>query len=173
MRTLVLGGVRSGKSRYAQALAQAQAGPVTVLVTASPDDAEMARRIEAHRARRPSQWHVVEERLALSAVLTRVAAPDHFVIIDCLTLWLSNLMCCDDPPRLQTEFAGLIETWSKLPGEVVAVSNEVGLGIMPVNDLARRFADLAGELHQALAARSERVVTMVAGIPVRVKDSAS
>jgi len=169
LRTLVLGGVRSGKSRYAEALAHSQSSPVIVLATATAGDPEMARRIEAHRARRSAHWSVIEEPLALAAALKKAAATDRCVLIECLTLWLSNLLCRDDPALLESEVGQLVEAWPSLPGEIVAVSNEVGLGIMPVNDLARRFADLAGELHQALAARSERVVSLVAGIPVTVK----
>jgi adenosylcobinamide kinase/adenosylcobinamide-phosphate guanylyltransferase len=161
--------VRSGKSRYAESLALAQSAPVIVLATATAGDAEMARRIEAHRGHRPAHWRVVEEPLALAAVLTKAAGPDRFVLIECLTLWISNLLCQDDPTRLESEVARLVQAWSQLPGQVVAVSNEVGLGIMPINDLARRFADIAGELHQALAAHSERVVSVVAGIPVMLK----
>jgi adenosylcobinamide kinase / adenosylcobinamide-phosphate guanylyltransferase len=169
VRTLILGGVRSGKSRYAETLAHAHSGAVIVLATATAGDPEMARRIEIHRARRPAQWAVLEEPLALAAALTKAAAPGRLVLVDCLTLWLSNLLCQDDPTRLETEMARLQEVWPKLPGEVVAVSNEVGMGIMPVNELARRFADIAGELHQVLAAHSERVVSVVAGIPVIIK----
>jgi adenosylcobinamide kinase / adenosylcobinamide-phosphate guanylyltransferase len=172
VRTLVLGGVRCGKSRYAESLAHAQSAAVIVLATATAGDAEMTRRIEAHRARRPAHWRVVEEPLALAAALTQAAAPDRFVLIECLTLWISNLLCQDDPARLESEVARLVQAWPKLPGQVVAVSNEVGLGIMPVNDLARRFADVAGALHQALAAHSERVVSVVAGIPVTLKPAA-
>ena len=173
MRTLVLGGVRSGKSRYAEALAQAQSAPVLLLATATAGDAEMARRIEAHRARRPAQWAVLEEPLSLAAALSNAAAPNRLILVDCLTLWLTNLFCLDDAQRLHSEVGRLVETWPTLPGEVVAVSNEVGMGIMPINELARRFADVAGELHQALAASSERVVSVVAGIPVIVKDSSA
>jgi adenosylcobinamide kinase / adenosylcobinamide-phosphate guanylyltransferase len=169
VRTLVLGGVRSGKSRYAEKLASAQAVPVTVIVTATVGDEEMARRIAAHRARRPGNWTLVEEPLGLAAAVKKVAARDRFVLIDCLTLWLTNLLCLENVGRLETEVSGLVEAWSTLPGEVVAVSNEVGMGIMPVNDLARRFGDIAGELHQALAARSERVVSVLAGIPIAIK----
>jgi adenosylcobinamide kinase / adenosylcobinamide-phosphate guanylyltransferase len=169
VRTLVLGGVRSGKSRYAEALAQAQSASVLVLATATAEDAEMVRRIEAHRARRPANWSVLEEPIALAAALTEAAGPDRFILIDCLTLWLTNLLCHGNPALLESEVARLVDAWPKLPGEIVAVSNEVGLGIMPINDLARRFADVAGELHQALAAQSQRVVSVVAGIPVTVK----
>jgi adenosylcobinamide kinase / adenosylcobinamide-phosphate guanylyltransferase len=169
MRTLVLGGVRSGKSRFAESLALAQSAPVTVIATATAGDAEMKRRIEIHRARRPAHWKLREEPRALAHALTTVAAADRFVLVDCLTLWLTNLLCHEDETLLETEVARLLAVWPELPGEVVAVSNEVGMGIMPINDLARRFADAAGELHQAIAACSERVVSVVAGIPVTVK----
>jgi adenosylcobinamide kinase/adenosylcobinamide-phosphate guanylyltransferase len=169
MRTLVLGGVRSGKSRYAEALARSQSASVIFVATATAADADMARRIELHRARRPAHWTVVEEPISLAEVLIRSAAPERFILVDCLTLWLTNLLSQYDPVRLQSRIAQLVDAWPKLPGELVAVSNEVGLGVMPINDLARRFADHAGELHQALAAHSERVVNVVAGVPVTIK----
>ncbi len=173
MRTLVLGGVRSGKSRYAEGLARAQTAPVTVIATGTAGDAEMTRRIEAHRARRPREWSVIEEPLSLAEALGRAADPGGCVMIECLTLWLTNLLCHPDPGRLESELTRFTQLWAGLPGEVIAVSNEVGLGVMPVNELARRFADLAGELHQSLGAASDRVVTLVAGIPLVIKEPAT
>ena len=173
MKALVLGGVRSGKSRYAAGLAGEQALPVTLIVTGTALDDEMAARIEAHRASRPAGWDVVEEPLRLAAALAAAAAPNRTVVVDCLTLWLTNLMCCDDPGALERESRQVVETLPRLPGHCVLVANEVGLGIIPVNALARRFTDETGVMHQRLAAICDRVVLMVAGLPLIVKSGAS
>jgi len=172
MNTLVLGGVRSGKSRHAGEVAHDHGGAVTLIATGAALDAEMAARIEAHRRTRPVHWEVVEEPLHLGAALRRVAAPTRVVIVDCLTLWLTNLLCRDDPELLQRELQDLLRTVPQLPGHCVLVGNEVGLGIMPVNALARRFADEAGTLHQQLAGICDRVSFMVAGLPWWVKNCA-
>jgi len=172
VKTLILGGVRSGKSRHAGSLADAYGCAVTLIATATALDDEMAARIDAHRRSRPSHWEVVEEPLRLSAALRAVAAPQRVIIVDCLTLWLTNLLCRDDPKMLHDETRQLLEALPALPGHCVLVGNEVGLGIIPVNALARRFADAAGSLHQDLAALCDRVAFMVAGLPLPVKHSA-
>jgi adenosylcobinamide kinase/adenosylcobinamide-phosphate guanylyltransferase len=169
MKALILGGVRSGKSRYAAELARAQAYPVTLIATARILDEEMAARIEAHRMSRPSDWIVVEEPLQLAAALIANASPTRTVIVECLTLWLTNLLCCEDPQALARESARLLEVFPKLSGPCVLVTNEVGFGITPTNALARRFADEAGTLHQKLAAMCDSVVLMAAGLPLTVK----
>jgi adenosylcobinamide kinase/adenosylcobinamide-phosphate guanylyltransferase len=169
VKTLVLGGVRSGKSRHAEALAQQLAGTITVIATAAAGDEEMAARIAAHRAMRPVHWAVVEEPLHLSHALSRAATPESAIIVDCLTLWLTNLLCHTDPRLLESEVEALISVLPGLPGTQVLVGNEVGLGIMPVSQLARRFGDAAGNLHQRLAAICDCVVLMVAGVPLTVK----
>ena len=169
MRALILGGVRSGKSRYADELARTGSRAVTVIATGSAQDEEMALRIEAHRRHRPTDWTVVEEPFHVAAALRAAAAPDGVVIVDCLTLWLSNLLCSDDPQALQRETTALLEFLPKASGDCLLVSNEVGFGIIPVNALARRFGDETGALHQRLAAVCHRVVLMVAGIPLTVK----
>jgi adenosylcobinamide kinase/adenosylcobinamide-phosphate guanylyltransferase len=173
VKTLVLGGVRSGKSRYAEALASRSAGAVTLIATGTAGDEEMATRIAAHRARRAATWTVVEEPLHLAGALARTATPGTVVVVDCLTLWLTNLLCHADPAILDTELEALVESLPNLPGNQVFVGNEVGFGIMPINDLARRFGDAAGILHQRLAALCDFVVLMVAGLPLTVKGSES
>jgi len=169
MKSLILGGVRSGKSRYAAELARAQGHPVTLIATAKILDEEMAARIEAHRMSRPSDWRVVEEPTRLAAALIANSSPARTVIVDCLTLWLTNLLCGEDRQALARESALLLDVFPTLSGSCVLVSNEVGFGITPVNALARRFADEAGTLHQKLAALCDYVVLMAAGLPLTVK----
>ncbi len=169
MKAFILGGVRSGKSRYAAELARAQAAPVTLIATARVLDNEMAARVAAHRACRPADWSVVEEPVRLAAALTAAADPDRTVIVDCLTLWLTNLVCDEDESALAREPPALLQALTNLPGNCVLVSNEVGLGVIPANALARRFADEAGVLHQQLAAICDRVVLMAAGLGLTLK----
>jgi adenosylcobinamide kinase / adenosylcobinamide-phosphate guanylyltransferase len=167
--TLVLGGARSGKSRYAEGLirAAAAATPPHYLATAQAWDAEMAARIAAHRADRDGQgWVTVEAPLDLAGALAAVP-PDAPVLIDCLTLWVTNHLLAEQD--LTAEGAALAAAIARHPGPVVAVANEVGLGIVPDNALARRFRDAAGRLHQDLAAQADRVVLVVAGLPLAVK----
>lgn len=169
MKTLILGGVRSGKSRHAAELAHRSGGAVTLIATAQAHDAEMAARIAAHRASRPSDWGLVEEPTHLAAALTAASRPERFVIVDCLTLWLTNLLCDGEGRALARESAELLALLPALPGSCALVSNEVGWGVMPANALARRFADEAGNLHQKLAVLCDRVVLMAAGLPLAVK----
>lgn len=168
---LVLGGARSGKSRYAQAQAAASGLAVTYVATAQALDAEMAARIERHRAERPAGWDLVEAPLELAAALEAHAAPGRCLLVDCLTLWLTNLLLADAAgARLADETAALLDALPRLPGRLVLVGNEVGQGIVPDNALARRFRDEAGWLHQALAARCARVTLVVAGLPLSLKE---
>lgn len=169
MKALILGGVRSGKSRHAEQLALHSGGSVVVIVTATPGDEEMSARIAAHRARRPREWRVVEESIHLADTLGKVCQPDTAVIIDCLTLWLTNLLLHEDPELLQRESAALLSVLPEAAGTVVLVSNEVGSGIIPANELCRRFMDATGVLHQRLAAICDGVTLMVAGLPMPVK----
>jgi adenosylcobinamide kinase/adenosylcobinamide-phosphate guanylyltransferase len=170
-KVLVLGGVRSGKSRYAEELARGQARAVTLIATAEARDEEMAARIEAHRRHRDARWRVVEEPLALAAALHGALSPDRLVIVDCLTVWLSNLLCGKDADAPRRETQALLDALSSLAGDCILISNEVGFGIIPANALARRFGDEAGVLHQRIASQCDRVVLMVAGLPLTVKES--
>ena len=170
MKTLVLGGVRSGKSRYAEKLARAHGGPVTVIATATADDEEMRARIAAHRARRPAEWTVVEESICLADALRAAARPNGIVVIECLTLWLTNLLLSPCSADLEPQRNALLDSLASLAGDQVFVSNEVGQGVIPANALARTFADEAGQLHQRLAARCERVVLLAAGLPLTLKE---
>lgn len=173
MKSLILGGARSGKSRLAETLAARSAAPVTYIATAGRGDAEMQARIQHHRARRPAEWRTVEEPLALAACLQGHAAPDACLLVDCLTLWLSNLLCADDEALLAREREALVDTLPTLPGQILLVSNETGLGVVPLGALSRRFVDEAGWLHQRLAERCERVIFTVAGLPHVLKGELS
>jgi adenosylcobinamide kinase / adenosylcobinamide-phosphate guanylyltransferase len=166
--TLVLGGARSGKSRYAERLVEAAAAGGTYCATAEARDAEMAARIARHQARRGPFWRTVEEPLALAAAIAAEAAPDRPLLIDCLTLWLSNLMLAGRPVEAETE--ALVAALRLARGPVVMVANEVGMGLVPQTPLGRRFRDAAGRLNQEVAATADRVVFVAAGLPLLLKD---
>ena len=169
MQALILGGARSGKSHYAETLAQQSGHEVIYIATAQAHDAEMQERITHHRATRPAHWLTVEEPLTLAATLQHHAASHRLLLVDCLTLWLTNLLCLEDEQRLQTETTALLQTLPRLPGHTLLVSNEVGLGVVPLGELTRRYVDSAGRLHQQLAVQLETVVFMVAGLPQVLK----
>ncbi len=167
---LLLGGVRSGKSRRAAELATAMAAPVDVIATACADDEEMRRRIEAHRRDRPSAWRTLEEPLALASALRDLdRGGQGCVIVDCLTLWLTNLLHAADRSALQRETAALYRTLPVMRRRTILVANETGLGVVPVAPLARQFIDLAGAMHQRLASLCQRVELLVAGLPLVLK----
>ena len=172
MKELILGGTRSGKSAFAQQRATASGLDVIYVATAEVGDAEMAERIARHRAERPADWGLIEEPLALAAALRTHATPDRCLLVDCLTLWLCNLLAAGDQ-RLILEINALLEMLPTLPGQILLVSNEVGQGIVPDNPLARRFRDEAGYLHQKIAARCERATFIIAGLPLPLKDCPS
>jgi adenosylcobinamide kinase/adenosylcobinamide-phosphate guanylyltransferase len=163
--TFVIGGARSGKSRYAEGLIAAVPPPWIYAATAEAGDAEMAERIAAHRLRRSDAWRTVEAPRDLAAVLrTYKTMP---MLIDCLTLWLSNLMLA--AADIDTEISHLERALASSSSAVVAVANEVGWGIVPDHPLGRRFRDWQGVLNQRIAACADRVVLVVAGIPLAVK----
>jgi adenosylcobinamide kinase/adenosylcobinamide-phosphate guanylyltransferase len=162
--TLVLGGARSGKSRHAEELVTALPPPWTYVATAQALDDEMAARIEAHRACRDPRWRTIEAPSDVAAAIDAAGGP---MLVDCLTLWLSNLMLAGADIEAETEH--LVRSLTGAAHPVVLVANEVGFGIVPDNALARSFRDAAGRLNQAMAARADRVVLMVAGIAMRVK----
>jgi adenosylcobinamide kinase/adenosylcobinamide-phosphate guanylyltransferase len=169
MLDLILGGARSGKSRLAERLARESGLAVRYIATAQALDDEMRARIATHRAQRPAQWLSIEEPVELARVLQDNAAPERCLLVDCLTLWLSNLLLSADPDCLQREREALLECLPQLPGQIILVSNETGLGIVPLGELSRRYVDEAGWLHQALAERCERVRFCVAGLPMLLK----
>lgn len=186
-RHLVIGGARSGKSSFAQAMAEAHGGEVQLIVTAEILDEEMRERVAKHRAERPAHWHVTEapidlpeaiERLAVgcatrtdphdeNANTVRVAHPA-FVLVDCLTLWLSNILCTQ-PDSLESRLQRLSSAISSAQGQLVLVSNEVGWSIVPENKLARLFRDEQGRLNQRVAALCDEVTLVAAGLPLKLK----
>ncbi|MFP6730298.1 MAG: bifunctional adenosylcobinamide kinase/adenosylcobinamide-phosphate guanylyltransferase [Alphaproteobacteria bacterium] len=165
--TLVLGGARSGKSAHGEALAGGHGGALVYLATAEARDSEMGERIAAHRARRGPGWTTIEEPLALAETLSRQATDDGVVLVDCLTLWLANLI----EAGLDADHEGraLATTLASLPGAAILISNEVGLGIVPDNAAARAFRDHAGRLNQRIAAVAGCVLFMAAGLPLNLK----
>jgi adenosylcobinamide kinase/adenosylcobinamide-phosphate guanylyltransferase len=169
MHTLILGGARSGKSALAERMAQASNHGVVYVATAQALDTEMAARIAHHRARRPAQWTCVEAPLALADTLRAQARADRCVLVDCLTLWLSNLLGHADASAFERERNALLAALPQLPGQVLLVSNEVGMGVVPMGELTRRFVDETGRLHQALGAQCERVIFVAAGLPLFLK----
>lgn len=168
MFSLILGGARSGKSRHAQNQAVNSRLPVTLIATAQARDEEMAARIARHQAERPVDWHSLEEPLHLAAALRRTAAAGRCVLVDCLTLWLLNLLEAGESV-FAAERAALLDLLPTLPGEILFVANEVGLGVIPMGELSRRFVDEAGWLNQAMAQRADIVTFIAAGLPLALK----
>jgi adenosylcobinamide kinase/adenosylcobinamide-phosphate guanylyltransferase len=181
MAELIIGGARSGKSALAGLRAGQSGLAVVYLATAQAKDAEMARRVAHHRQLRPPRWTTVEEPLQLAAALHRHASADTCILVDCLTLWLSNLFFAGraaaqaeagellDCALLAGQTEALLESLPRLPGRLILVSNEVGCGVVPMNALARIFADEQGRLNQRVAAVCDRVTLTVAGLPLEVK----
>lgn len=173
MLTLLTGGIRSGKSRYALELAQREAGthPKGLIATAEALDEEMKKRIANHRLERGAEWSTSEVPLHLGAALSK-KSPYHFVVVDCLTLWVNNLLHYQTSKGLdiEAEIHQLEEALRHLEIPAAIVTNEVGLGVIPDNPLPRRYADLLGGLNQRIAHLADRVVLMVAGVPMEIKE---
>ncbi len=169
IKTLVLGGVRSGKSRLAERLATESGLPVTYIATATAQDQEMEERIAIHRRHRPVHWQLIEEPIQLASVLDEQVDANRYVLIDCLTLWLTNLLTEKDVALFKRERAALLSTLSTWTGQITLVSNETNMGITPIGELSRRYCDEAGKLHQDLAQICDRVVMTIAGLPQVLK----
>ena len=166
---LVLGGARSGKSRYAQQIAEQHWRRPVFLATAEITDDEMAARIAQHRAARGARWQCIEEPLDLAGALARAAAQGDGVLVECLTVWLGNVLVKEGARGVEARQNALLETLRRRHGDVILVSNEVGLGIVPEYPLGRQFRDLAGWLNQAVAADADAVVFIAAGLPLMLK----
>ncbi len=177
MKELILGGARSGKSALAVSHAQESRLPVFFIATATAGDEEMAARIAYHRANRPKEWRLIEEPLGVVDVLQRHAKPGHCLLVDCLTLWLSNLLTMNDAvgrngnDGYQAEIDRLLDCLPTLDGHVILVSNELGQGVVPIGAPNRKFVDEAGRLHQGLARVCDRVTLTVAGLPITIKET--
>jgi adenosylcobinamide kinase/adenosylcobinamide-phosphate guanylyltransferase len=171
MRELILGGVRSGKSRLAEQHAIESGLDVVYVATAQVRDAEMQRRIARHQAQRPAHWQVVEAGHDLAQVLQQQTGAGRCVLVDCLTLWLTQLLCDVSEAELRREVDALLAVLPTLPGQLILVSNETNMGIVPMGELSRRYCDEAGRLHQRVGALCERVILTVAGLPLIVKGS--
>jgi adenosylcobinamide kinase/adenosylcobinamide-phosphate guanylyltransferase len=169
--TLVLGGVRSGKSRYAQSEA-ARFGGVTFIATARRSDAEMRRKIAAHRRERPPSWKTVEAPAALDAVIRREGQTAELLLVDCLTTYCGGLLSRSRSDRVRRRHvAAVVEAIDSTPASMCIVSNEVGSGIVPAFKSGRLFRDLLGDMNQQVARVADRVILLVAGIPIAVKGS--
>ncbi|MEX3931087.1 bifunctional adenosylcobinamide kinase/adenosylcobinamide-phosphate guanylyltransferase [Paraburkholderia phymatum] len=171
--TFVLGGARSGKSLHAERLATASALPVTYVATARIGDDEFAERVARHRERRPAHWALLEAPLDLPQALASIDQPGQCVLVDCLTLWLANLLCPADgsPPVADylARFAMLEETLAQASAKIIVVSNEIGLGVVPLGEATRLYVDELGRLNQRIAAIGTQVTMMVAGLPLHLK----
>ena len=170
---LILGGARSGKSAYAEKLATASGLPVTYIATAQVYDQEFGQRVEHHKNRRPNHWQTLEQSFNLGHVLKAHAASDKCIIVDCLTLWLAQCICpdCERPKNLnwQDERNALLDALTNLPGMILLVSNEVGMGIVPLGQINRQFQDEQGRLNQSIAAIASKVSFIAAGLPITLK----
>lgn len=173
MIEFILGGARSGKSRYAEQQALNTNKEVVYIATAHAGDNEMARRIEQHQRQRPDHWITIEEPIYLTSILEQHDQTERVFLIDCLTLWLSNTLFQNsdqaNEQRLSTEKSSLLDTLPTLTADVILVSNEIGQGITPMNAMSRQFIDEAGLLHQQLSECCDRVTFVTAGIPHQLK----
>lgn len=170
---LILGGARSGKSAYAEQLAQASGLEVTYIATAQVYDEEFGERVARHRSSRPAHWETIEQPFDLASTVQQQAGIGRCLIVDCLTLWLAQCICpeCAPPEGVDwaQEKADLLDTLPGLPGQIILVSNEVGMGIVPMGEINRRFQDEQGRLNQAVAALAQRVTFVAAGLPLVLK----
>ena len=171
--TLVLGGARSGKSGYAEKLAKQTQQKVVYIATANIRDEAIEARVSLHQQSRPSEWLTVESPLQLGAVLQTHATEGTTVLVDCLTMWVTNMLCeADAKITLSEQQSSLFTAIDTIKSEVIFVSNEVGMGIIPMGELTRDYVDIAGRLHQDIAALADEVVLVVAGLPMQLKTKA-
>jgi adenosylcobinamide kinase/adenosylcobinamide-phosphate guanylyltransferase len=166
---LVIGGARSGKSSYALAQAEASGSNLIFIATARASDEEMADRIRRHQQERGDNWTLIEEPFHLAARITEFGKPDQ-VLIDCLTLWTSNWLCTDNPDGWKQEKQSFLAGIQRSRADIMMVTNEVGMGIVPMGQLSRQFIDQSGWLHQAIAAIADQVILVTVGIPRQLKE---
>lgn len=170
---LILGGARSGKSRLAEQLASNAQKSVLYIATAQALDPEMQERIQHHQQQRPTTWQSIEEPLYLHARLKQMDQPNQLILVDCLTLWMSNLLLQEDQNLQLQQCRQLLETLPELKSDVILVSNETGLGVVPMGQLTRKFVDEAGRLHQQIGQIADRVTFCVAGFSIALKGDKS
>jgi len=169
LKTLILGGVRSGKSRLAETIAHNSHKKVVYIATATAGDEEMEARILKHQQHRPDDWQIVEEPIHLAIAIKKQAKPNVCILVDCVTLWLTNLLLAGDKNLLQLERDSLLQTLKEIDQEIIFVSNETSMGIIPLGELSRQFGDEAGVTNQNLAAVCDRVILTVAGLALTLK----
>lgn len=165
MIQLILGGARSGKSRLAEQTAKDSGLSVTYIATAQALDTEMQERIHHHQKQRPADWQVIEEPYSLAERLQQIDAADQLILVDCLTLWMTNLLMHEDQNLQTTECQKLLDVLPGLQSQLILVSNETGLGVVPMGEISRKFVDESGRLHQQLGQIADKVVFCVAGFP--------
>ena len=169
MLQLILGGARSGKSRLAEQTAKESGLSVVYIATAQALDEEMQQRIQHHQQQRPSHWQLSEEPIFLADQLLQLDQENQLILVDCLTLWLTNLLLAEDTALQQQQTEKLLKVLPQLKSDIILVSNETGLGVVPMGEISRRFVDEAGRLHQALGQLADKVVFCVAGFPMILK----
>jgi len=169
LKSLILGGVRSGKSRLAETIARNSSKKVVYIATATAGDEEMKARILKHKQHRPGDWMIVEEAIHLANAIQEHSKPDACILVDCVTLWLTNLLLATNKSLLQLERDNLLNTLKEIDQEIIFVSNETSMGIIPLGELSRQFGDEAGVTNQNLAAVCDRVILTVAGLPLTLK----
>lgn len=169
MIDLILGGARSGKSRLAEQRALSCGLPVTYIATATAGDGEMSERIAHHQARRPGHWELLEEPLQLDAAIKRLTDSRRCLLVDCLTLWVSNWLMQDKPEGFAKAKQAVLAALQATPHHVILVSNETGMGVVPLGKISRDFVDVSGWLHQDIAAIADNVILTVAGLPMPLK----
>ena len=173
MLQIILGGARSGKSRLAEQIAQKSQKTVIYIATAQANDAEMQQRIQHHQQQRPTEWQLIEEQLYLAECLEKNDAAEQIILVDCLTLWMSNLLMDSNPDLQMDQCRKLLAILPKLKSDIILVSNETGLGVVPMGEITRKFVDESGRLHQQLGQIAEKVVFCVAGFPMILKGEKS
>lgn len=168
--SLILGGARSGKSSYAERLAAQSSQPIVYIATALVRDQGIAERVAVHQKSRPVQWVTVECPLQLGSALEEYSMPGTTILVDCLTMWVTNLLCEEGSDvKMAEEQQAFFKALSSVKGDVIFVSNEVGMGIIPMGDLTRDYVDIAGRLHQDIAVQADNVSLIVAGLPLKLK----